>query len=112
MQYHDPPVTGRHTPSDAERHRRKIAKLRERRATLILGLIMAAFIIAWLPFFVLYVLSAICEQCKPGTGIPAGYFSLAFWLGYCNSGKFIHLSCYFFIIHTQTIQSEMIHNIT
>jgi len=85
VQYHNPPVVGVHTPSDAERHKRKIAKARERRATLILGLIMAAFITAWMPFFVLYVLSALCEQCKEG--IPSGFFAVAFWLGYCNSGK-------------------------
>ena len=86
VQYHDPPVTRiRSTTSDAERHKRKIAKARERRATLILGLIMAAFITAWLPFFVLYVLAAVCRPCKEF--IPAGYFSFAFWLGYCNSGK-------------------------
>lgn len=86
VQYHNPPVVGIHTPSDAERNKRKIAKARERRATLILGLIMAAFITAWLPFFVLYVLAALCEPCKEG--IPSGVFAVAFWLGYCNSGKF------------------------
>ncbi|XP_054168470.1 alpha-2 adrenergic receptor-like isoform X4 [Oppia nitens] len=73
----------RSTTSDAERHKRKIAKARERRATLILGLIMAAFITAWLPFFVLYMLAALCQDCKDA--IPSAYFSVAFWLGYCNS---------------------------
>ncbi|KAG8200123.1 hypothetical protein JTE90_018912 [Oedothorax gibbosus] len=68
-------------PSDAERQKRRLAKARERRATLILGLIMAAFILAWLPFFVLYVLEALCEQCHIA---PTG-FATAFWLGYCNS---------------------------
>ncbi|CAG2165415.1 unnamed protein product [Oppiella nova] len=87
VQYRNPPVTGmRSTTSDAERHKRKIAKARERRATLILGLIMAAFITAWLPFFVLYLLAALCQQCKDA--IPSGYFAVAFWLGYCNSGQF------------------------
>lgn len=86
VQYRDPPVTRvRNMTSDAERHKRKIAKARERRATLILGLIMAAFITAWLPFFVLYVLAAVCRPCKDF--IPPGYFSFAFWLGYCNSGE-------------------------
>ena len=89
VQYRDPPVSRvRSTTSDAERHKRKIAKARERRATLILGLIMAAFITAWLPFFVLYVLAALCEQCKEF--IPSGYFSFAFWLGYCNSGQYLY----------------------
>lgn len=86
VQYHDPPVVGIHIPTDAERHKRKIAKARERRATLIVGLIMAAFITAWLPFFVLYVMAALCVSCKEN--IPEGVFAVAFWLGYCNSGKF------------------------
>lgn len=70
-----------HQASEAERQRRRIAKAKERRATLILGLIMASFILAWLPFFVLYVLEALCAPCDIG---PTG-FAVAFWLGYCNS---------------------------
>ncbi|GFY23859.1 alpha-2Db adrenergic receptor [Trichonephila clavipes] len=74
-------LAARALPSDAERQKRRLAKARERRATLILGLIMAAFILAWLPFFVLYVLEALCSQCQIA---PTG-FATAFWLGYCNS---------------------------
>ncbi|KFM62728.1 Octopamine receptor 2, partial [Stegodyphus mimosarum] len=74
-------IPKRHPTTEAERHRRRIAKAKERRATLILGLIMASFILAWLPFFVLYVLEALCKACDIGqTG-----FAIAFWLGYCNS---------------------------
>jgi len=73
-------VSGKHTPSDSERHRRKIAKARERRATLILGLIMGAFIIAWLPFFVMYSINGVCTKC-----VFKGAFTFAYWLGYCNS---------------------------
>ncbi|UYV71680.1 ADRA2B [Cordylochernes scorpioides] len=60
--------------------RRKVAKARERRAVLILGLIMVSFILAWLPFFLLYVTGALCIHCIPETA-----FDVAFWLGYCNS---------------------------
>lgn len=74
-------AVARHSPSDAERHKRKLAKARERRATMILGLIMAAFILAWLPFFVIYVLGALCKRCD----ISGTVFAVAFWLGYCNS---------------------------
>lgn len=74
-------LTARPLPSDAERQKRRLAKARERRATLILGLIMAAFILAWLPFFVLYVLEALCRSCI----IEHTGFATAFWLGYCNS---------------------------
>nr|UYI00196.1 alpha-2 adrenergic receptor-like protein [Neoseiulus barkeri] len=71
----------RRTQTEAERNRKKIAKARERRATMILGLIMAAFILAWLPFFLFYVLGALCESCK----VNETMFAVAFWLGYCNS---------------------------
>ncbi|KAL8615708.1 hypothetical protein ACOMHN_007461 [Nucella lapillus] len=64
----------------AERQKRKLAKARERRATLVLGLVMAAFILCWLPFFLLYVVSAFCEGC-----IPFMVFTVFFWIGYCNS---------------------------
>lgn len=74
-------LAARPLASDAERQKRRLAKARERRATLILGLIMAAFILAWLPFFVLYVLEALCSSCVIE---PTG-FATAFWLGYCNS---------------------------
>lgn len=60
--------------------RRKIQKRRERHATLILGLILAAFIVCWMPFFLIYVLGAICCE------TPELVFDIFFWLGYCNSG--------------------------
>lgn len=64
----------------AERQKRKLAKARERRATLVLGLVMAAFILCWLPFFLLYLASAFCNACIPGM-----VFKVFFWIGYCNS---------------------------
>lgn len=69
--------------SDNERHKRKLAKARERRATLILGLIMAAFICSWLPFFTFYVLRALCHVCRDY--ISPRFESFIFWMGYCNS---------------------------
>ena len=80
VQYQNQQAKVRHAPSDSERHRRKIAKARERRATLILGLIMGAFIIAWLPFFVMYSIRGVCSHC-----VFRGAFTFAYWLGYCNS---------------------------
>ncbi|XP_059151394.1 alpha-2Da adrenergic receptor-like [Physella acuta] len=64
----------------AERQKRKLAKARERRATVVLGLVMAAFILCWLPFFALYLSSAFCAEC-----IPPMVFTVFFWIGYCNS---------------------------
>lgn len=77
-------TTGRaYLASDNERHKRKLAKARERRATLILGLIMAAFICSWLPFFTFYVLRALCHACRDY--ISPRFEAFIFWMGYCNS---------------------------
>lgn len=73
--------TARMVQTEAERHKRKVAKARERRATFILGLIMASFIGAWLPFFTMYLIQGMCKQCT----IAPALFTTAFWLGYCNS---------------------------
>lgn len=71
------------TPTDfqrAERHKKKLAKARERRATVVLGVVMATFLLCWTPFFTLYLVSSICKDC-----IPTMVFSVFFWIGYCNS---------------------------
>ncbi|ESO06757.1 hypothetical protein HELRODRAFT_128882, partial [Helobdella robusta] len=60
--------------------RRKTARTRERRATLVLGVVMATFILCWLPFFFFYPLSKLT-----GLDIPGTLFTLFFWLGYVNS---------------------------
>ena len=62
-----------------ERLKRKVAKARERRATIVLGLIMAAFILCWFPFFTLYIITTFCKC------IGDMVFAVVFWLGYCNS---------------------------
>ncbi|WKY17258.1 hypothetical protein Q1695_001681 [Nippostrongylus brasiliensis] len=63
----------------AEKRRRKL-KAKERQATMLLGIILSAFILSWLPFFVMYVIGAF------GFEAPAVVFKFFFWLGYCNSG--------------------------
>ncbi|KAJ8943081.1 hypothetical protein NQ314_009830 [Rhamnusium bicolor] len=65
-------------PRDPEREKRRIARKKEKRATLILGLIMGSFIACWLPFFFMYILRLVYH-------IPGIAFSTAFWLGYMNS---------------------------
>lgn len=69
-----------YTAADSERLKRKLARAKERRATLILGLIMAAFILCWLPFFTTYVVQAFINQ-----EVNKWFFAFVFWLGYCNS---------------------------
>lgn len=63
-----------------ERQKRKLAKARERRATIVLGLVMAAFIFCWFPFFTIYIVTSLCDYC-----VPEIIFTIAFWAGYCNS---------------------------
>lgn len=68
-------------PRDPEREKRRIARKKEKRATLILGLIMGSFIACWLPFFFLYIVKPLF----PNLYIPEQAFVVAFWLGYMNS---------------------------
>lgn len=68
-------------PRDPEREKRRIARKKEKRATLILGLIMGSFIACWLPFFLMYILTPLCSWCY----VPPQAFTIGFWLGYMNS---------------------------
>lgn len=77
----EPALPKPHKPRDPEREKKRLARKKEKRATLILGLIMGSFIACWLPFFFLYILKAACRQCV----IPPNAFAIAFWLGYMNS---------------------------
>jgi len=66
--------------AERERARRRVARSRERRATVVLGIVMASFIGCWLPFFSVYPLSLLLDF-----SVPAPVFAVIFWLGYCNS---------------------------
>ncbi|XP_035728630.1 alpha-2B adrenergic receptor-like [Vespa mandarinia] len=68
-------------PRDPEREKRRLARKKEKRATLILGFIMGSFIACWLPFFLLYIVKPVF----PDLDIPSQAFVIAFWLGYMNS---------------------------
>ncbi len=71
-------------PNEMSRRKRKIAQARERRATVILGIIMGTFLLCWFPFFGLYVITSLCgKQCE--NAIPPLLFEFFFWIGYCNS---------------------------
>ncbi|KAH8310655.1 hypothetical protein KR044_002369 [Drosophila immigrans] len=78
----EPAIPKTPKPRDPEKEKRRIARKKEKRATLILGLIMGSFIACWLPFFFLYILVPACgSHCY----IPESAFAIAFWLGYMNS---------------------------
>ncbi|XP_019632066.1 PREDICTED: alpha-2B adrenergic receptor-like [Branchiostoma belcheri] len=61
--------------------RLKILQSKERRFTLIIGLVMGAFIVCWYPFFQLYPIVVACKSCR----VPDVVFKFCFWIGYCNS---------------------------
>ncbi|XP_048211002.1 histamine H1 receptor [Perognathus longimembris pacificus] len=53
---------------------------RERKAAKQLGLIMAAFILCWIPYFIFFMVIAFCKSC---CNEPVHMFTI--WLGYINS---------------------------
>uniref|UniRef100_A0A673FNY4 5-hydroxytryptamine receptor 1F n=2 Tax=Sinocyclocheilus rhinocerous TaxID=307959 RepID=A0A673FNY4_9TELE len=61
--------------------RRRISSTRERKAATTLGLILGAFVICWLPFFIHEVIVTICESCS----LSPEMTNFLTWLGYLNS---------------------------
>ncbi|XP_054031891.1 5-hydroxytryptamine receptor 6 [Dryobates pubescens] len=68
------PVGGSESRRFSSKHSRKALK-----ASLTLGILLGMFFVAWLPFFVTNVTQAVCGC------VPAGFFDVLTWLGYCNS---------------------------
>ncbi|XP_053936004.1 alpha-2Db adrenergic receptor [Cuculus canorus] len=62
--------------------RQRLVRARERRFTVVLAVVMGAFVLCWFPFFFTYSLGAICRE---GCHISKPLFSFFFWIGYCNS---------------------------
>lgn len=68
------------TVSDALLEKKRISAARERKATKTLGIILGAYIICWLPFFIYTLLVPVCESC-----FQPELFDIFTWLGYLNS---------------------------
>lgn len=63
----------------AKKQKEKLEMKRERKAARTLGIITGAYIVCWLPFFIIALLSPFVEE------IPNIVNSIVLWLGYCNS---------------------------
>ncbi|XP_005394808.1 PREDICTED: 5-hydroxytryptamine receptor 1D [Chinchilla lanigera] len=68
--------------ADSVLERKRISAARERKATKTLGIILGAFIICWLPFF---VVSLVLPICRDSCWIHPALFDFFTWLGYLNS---------------------------
>ncbi|XP_076021724.1 5-hydroxytryptamine receptor 1B [Genypterus blacodes] len=68
------------TLSDALLEKKRISAARERKATKTLGIILGAYIICWLPFFIYTLVVATCDSC-----FNPELFDFFTWLGYLNS---------------------------
>ncbi|XP_065092403.1 octopamine receptor beta-2R [Ochlerotatus camptorhynchus] len=71
-------VDAEQTPT---KDRHLIKMKREHKAARTLGIIMGTFILCWLPFFLWYIITSLCDQCPN----PDIVVVLVFWIGYFNS---------------------------
>ncbi|XP_062407101.1 5-hydroxytryptamine receptor 1B-like [Sardina pilchardus] len=69
------------TVSDALLEKKRISAARERKATKTLGIILGAYIICWLPFFIYTLVAGMCKTCP----FHLELFDAFTWLGYLNS---------------------------
>uniref|UniRef100_A0A3B5AUM8 Histamine H2 receptor n=1 Tax=Stegastes partitus TaxID=144197 RepID=A0A3B5AUM8_9TELE len=59
-----------------------LVALREHKATVTLAAVIGAFVVCWLPYFILFTVLGLKEHPDPST-VPA--YPIVLWLGYANS---------------------------
>ncbi|XP_012665498.1 D(3) dopamine receptor isoform X2 [Otolemur garnettii] len=64
-----------------ERSRNSLMPLREKKATQMVVIVLGAFIVCWLPFFLIHILNTHCQACH----VSPELYSATTWLGYVNS---------------------------
>ncbi|KAH9427010.1 hypothetical protein DERP_015338 [Dermatophagoides pteronyssinus] len=69
----------RHVERSLRRRARQL--ITDTKAIRTLGIVMGVFCLCWLPFFIMYVISAYCDQCNISYELRSGIT----WLGYVNS---------------------------
>ncbi|KAK3095222.1 hypothetical protein FSP39_011803 [Pinctada imbricata] len=57
-------------------------EIREQRATKRMAIVMACFLVCWMPFLFMYIIRSFCVSCDLNAHIQASII----WLGYANSG--------------------------
>ncbi|XP_032755180.1 D(3) dopamine receptor isoform X3 [Rattus rattus] len=67
--------------SPVERTRNSLIPLREKKATQMVVIVLGAFIVCWLPFFLTHILNTHCQACH----VSPELYRATTWLGYVNS---------------------------